>query len=204
MPYKVHESAMITTSDGKGVILSGGYNQTKEPLETIIELRENEINQELEWIIRNETMATPRRGHVMLLASDKCCENSTIADPIIIHNYCENSIFSENATLKWIGVSSVIIFLIILATIMYYYKKSSNDNESKILRENELNHELELPVIPNLHMITEQNPSYETADNNPYPQEVLSLPYIDIKHIMKGKIIGNIIENYFDVTLSLI
>ena len=26
MPYKVHESAMISTSDGKGVILSGGYN----------------------------------------------------------------------------------------------------------------------------------------------------------------------------------
>ena len=80
MPYKVHESAMITSSDGKGVILSGGYNQTKEPLETIIELRENEINQELEWIIRNETMATPRRGHVMFLVSDKCCENSSIAD----------------------------------------------------------------------------------------------------------------------------
>ena len=124
MPYKVHESAMITSSDGKGVILSGGYNQTKDPLETIIELRENESNHELEWIVRNQTMATPRRGHVMFLVSDKCCENTTIADPIIIHNYCENSIFVENATLKWIGVGSAILLLIILAPIIYYYKNT--------------------------------------------------------------------------------
>ena len=191
MPYKVHESAMITSSDGKGVILSGGYNQTKDPLETIIELRENELNQELEWIIRNETMATPRRGHVMFLVSDKCCENSSIADPIIIHNYCENSIFVEKATLKWIGVGSVIILLIILAPIMiYYYKKSSNDN---ILRENKFNYELELPVIPNI-MISEQNPSYETSDSNLYPQEVLSLPHIDVTQILKGNLIGSIID----------
>ena len=42
MPYKVHESAMITTSDGKGVILSGGYNgyYGSNPLDNIIELRE--------------------------------------------------------------------------------------------------------------------------------------------------------------------
>ena len=193
MPYKVHESAMITSADGKGVILSGGYNQTKDPLETIIELRENELNHELEWIVRNQTMATPRRGHVMFLVSDKCCDNTTITDPIIIHNYCENSIFVENATLKWIGVGSAILLLIILAPIIYYYRKSSNDNESQILRENEFNHELELPVIPNI-MISEQNPSYETSDSNLYPQEVLSLPHIDVTQILKGNLIGSIID----------
>ena len=193
MPYKVHESVMITTSDGKGVILSGGYNHTKDPLDTIIELRENESNQELEWIVRNQTMSTPRRGHVMFLVSEKCCENTTISDPIIIHHYCVNSIFGENATLKWTVVGSVIILLILLAPIMYYYKKYSSNaaNEGQILRENELNHEIELPVIPNLKMFTEQNPTYETADINPYPQEVFSLPHIDIKQILKGKLIGN-------------
>ena len=196
MPYKVHESAMISTSDGKGVILSGGYNgyYGSNPLDTIIELRENEVSHELEWIVRNQTMSTPRRSHVMFLVSDKCCKNATILDPIIIHNYCENSIFVEKATLKWIGVGSVIILLIILAPIMiYYYKKSSNDN---ILRENKLNYELELPVIPNI-MISEQNPSYETSDSNLYPQEVLSLPHIDVTQILKGNLIGSIIYLYF-------
>ena len=198
MPYKVQETVMITTSDGKGVIVSGGYNNTKIPLDTILELRENELNQELEWIVWNQTMSTPRRGHVMILVSDKFCENTTMENPITVHHYCENSLFAENAMLKWSVVGTVIIFLSILAPIKCYY--FSNDNEGQMLGENEI----ELTVIQNLNMMTEKNPSYEKADFNPYPQEVLSLPYIDIKHIMKGKIIGNIIENYSNVTLSLI
>ena len=113
MPYKVYDSAMTTSLDGKGVILSGGYNSTNSsynhtdgPLDTIIELRVNELNNELEWIIKNQTLKTPRRAHVMFLVPNKCCDDnatSNIVDPITIHNYCE--IFPnnhvENASLQW-------------------------------------------------------------------------------------------------------
>ena len=43
-------------------------------------------------------------------------------------------------------------------------------------------------------MISEQNPSYETSDSNLYPQEVLSLPHIDVTQILKGNLIGSIID----------
>ena len=189
MPYKVQETVMITTSDGKGVIVSGGYNNTKIPLDTILELRENELNQELEWIVWNQTMSTPRRGHVMFLVSDKFCENTTMENPINVHHYCENSLFAENAMLKWSVVGTVIILLSILAPIKCYYciRYFSNDNEGQMLGENEI----ELTEIQNLNMMTEKNPSYE----NPYPQEVFGLPHIDIKQIQKGKIIGNMYCN---------
>ena len=188
MPYKVQETVMITTSDGKGVIVSGGYNNTKIPLDTILELRENESNQELEWIVWNQTMSTPRRGHVMFLVSDRFCENTTMVNPIAVHHYCENSLFGENAMLKWIVVGTVIILLSILVPIKCYYniRYFCNDNEGQMLGENEI----ELTLIQNLNMMTEKNPSYENSDINPYPQEVFSLPHIDIKQIQKGKIIG--------------
>ena len=205
MPYKVHEALMITSSDGKGVILSGGYNNTKIPLDTILELRENELNQELEWIVWNQTMSTPRRGHVMFLVSDKFCENTTMENPITIHHYCENSLFAENAMLKWSIVGTVIILLSILVPIKCYYniRYFYDDNEGQMLGENEI----ELTLIQNLNMMTEKNPSYENADINPYPQEVFSLPHIDIKQIQKGKIIGTnkyycIIVIYFHFILS--
>ena len=48
-----------------------------DAISLLIELRENEVSHELEWIVRNQTMSTPRRSHVMFLVSDKCCKNAT-------------------------------------------------------------------------------------------------------------------------------
>ena len=73
------------------------------------------------------------------------------------------------------------------------WRIQTSQNSYQILTENKLNYELELPVIPNI-MISEQNPSYETSDSNLYPQEVLSLPHIDVTQILRGNLIGSIID----------
>ena len=83
--------------DGKSIILSGGYNSTNSYndtngyLDTIIELRVNEFHYELEWVIKNQTLKTPRKSHVMFMVQNNICDDNatSIQDPITIDNYCE-------------------------------------------------------------------------------------------------------------------
>ena len=62
LPYKLHYSAMATSSDGAGVILFGGYNGDKGATEdTLLELRYDAD----EWKIL-EKLKQPRSQHLVI------------------------------------------------------------------------------------------------------------------------------------------
>ena len=167
-------------------------------MDTIIELRENEFNHALEWIILNQTMETPRRGHVMFMVSNNICDgiaNNSIVDPITIDNVCEifpNDNHVEKASLQWTVIGSIILISIIVVimipfTITYYWrkKKSESEDELEVIHQN-FNRE-----TSSRYLLTEKNPGYEATEANSYEEEVKSLPLINIDQIQKGKIIGN-------------
>ena len=74
LPHKFKFPVLMTSPDGKGVILSGG-NITDEVQNTFYELRrKSESNMELVWTLLNQTMAIPREGHVLFTIPDDYCE----------------------------------------------------------------------------------------------------------------------------------
>ena len=74
LPHKFKFPVMMTSPDGKGVILSGG-NITDEVQNTFYELRrKSESNMELVWTLLNQTMAIPREDHVLFTIPDDYCE----------------------------------------------------------------------------------------------------------------------------------
>ena len=81
LPHKIKFPVMMTSPDGKGVILSGGNVSDEEPpfgplvQNTFYELRrKSDSNMELVWTLLNQTMAIPREGHVMFTIPDDYCE----------------------------------------------------------------------------------------------------------------------------------
>lgn len=156
-------------------------------MDTIIELRVNEFHHELEWVIKNQTLKTPRKSHVMFMVQNNICnDNATsIEDPITINNYCEMipNDHVEKAFLQWTVVGSIILMSIIVFIlapfiIQYYRQKKKSENEVE-LQQNFNN------------LIIENNPEYNAAEANLYEEDISSLPLIDFEQIQKGKLIGN-------------
>ena len=75
LPYRLADSAMATSPDGRGVVLFGGYNRDKRSVEdTLLELRYGtDIATLLElrygadkWTILPQNLKQPRGHHVVI------------------------------------------------------------------------------------------------------------------------------------------
>ena len=63
MPYKLSNSAMAESPDGKGVLLFGGHNKDNNTSEdTILELRAGANS----WTILNVTLENRREEHTVI------------------------------------------------------------------------------------------------------------------------------------------
>ena len=63
LPYKLSNSAMVTSPDGRSVILFGGWNgDTNFNVDTILELRFGADN----WTILPQKLKQPRQDHVVI------------------------------------------------------------------------------------------------------------------------------------------
>ena len=70
MPFQLVGSAIVTSPNGKGVILIGGYNQNdKIYSEYLIELTGNSLKT-LRWTILEQKLQYCRERHVAFLISD--------------------------------------------------------------------------------------------------------------------------------------
>ena len=79
IPRKRFHPTMITSPDGKGVIISGGFILTgpngwkKKYLTTLIELRLNGTSNEFFWTVLDQRMKIPRERPVMFTVPDDYC-----------------------------------------------------------------------------------------------------------------------------------
>ena len=63
LPYRLADSAMATSPDGRGVVLFGGYNRDKRSVEdTLLELRYGADK----WTILPQNLKQPRGHHVVI------------------------------------------------------------------------------------------------------------------------------------------
>ena len=108
IPRKRFHSTMITSPDGKGVIISGGYILTgsngwkMKYLTTLIELRLNGTSNEFFWTVLDQRMKIPRERPVMFTVPDDYC----IQQDFISH-------FLEHTSMIWIGLTIVGIVIIL-------------------------------------------------------------------------------------------
>ena len=115
IPRKRFHSTMITSPDGKGVIISGGFILTgpngwkKKYLTTLIELRLNGTSNEFFWTVLDQRMKIPREGPVMFTVPDDYCV------PIIIKH-------SEHASVTWITltITGGLIIVAFVSIIVWY------------------------------------------------------------------------------------
>ena len=72
LPFKMYDSAMVTSPDGQGVLLVGGYNDdTNEVTNLILELN----GETMEWNFLKQTLKWPRKGHVAFQIPDSLVKN---------------------------------------------------------------------------------------------------------------------------------
>ena len=111
MPRKCFHPTMITSPDGKGIIMSGGFivnGSHKEYLTTLMELRLNGSKNEFYWTVMDQTMKIPREMPVMFTVPDDYCV------PIIINH-------SEHASVTWIRltIAGGLIIVVLVSIIAY-------------------------------------------------------------------------------------
>ena len=64
LPFKLTASAMVTSPNGKGVIVIGGYNDSEYKYSNILlELCGNCLKN-MKWVQLEQTLQVPRSGHV--------------------------------------------------------------------------------------------------------------------------------------------
>ena len=108
IPRKRFSPTMITSPDGKGVIISGGFILTgsngwkMKYLTTLIELRLNGTSNEFFWTVLDQRMKIPRERPVMFTVPDDYC----IQQDFITH-------FLEHTSMIWIGLTIVGIIIIL-------------------------------------------------------------------------------------------
>ena len=186
--HRIHRkrfhSTMITSPDGKGVIMAGGFilsgleARSKEYLTTLIELRLNETSNELFWTLLDQKMKIPREGPVMFTVPDDYC----LQQDFITY-------FLEHASMTWNGlrIGSFIILGLLLSIMSYVTRRQWNriaeikSREQKIqgIFKNELSTQ---------QLFQENNPTYEQI----HTIEVTSLPQLFVGNIEKGELIGNL------------
>ena len=185
IPRKRFHPTMITSPDGKGVIISGGFILTgsngwkMKYLTTLIELRLNGTSNEFFWTVLDQRMKIPREGPVMFTVPDDYCSQ---------HDFITH--FLEHASTMWIGLTILVgsfIILGFLSIISYvarrYWKKikeiKSRQEKIQTILKNELS---------TGQLFQEINPTYEQIDTI----EVTSLPQLFVGNIKKGELIGNL------------
>ena len=87
IPRKRFHSTMITSPDGKGVIMGGGFildGWSKVYLTSLIELRLNGTSNEFYWTNINQTMKIPREGPVIFTVPDDYCIRPDILSLIFV------------------------------------------------------------------------------------------------------------------------
>ena len=160
---------MITSPDGKGVIMSGGFitcGNHKEYLTEMIELRLDGTGKEFYWTMMDQTMKVPRELPVMFaVSSDYCLQPDFLT-------------FGEHASVTLIGltIAGVLGLVIIISYVARRYWK----NKIQTSFGNELS----------TQQIFEENYTNYTTYKQLHGIEVTSLPQLSIGNIEKGDLIG--------------
>ena len=185
-PKKRFSPTMITSPDGKGIIMSGGFILTgpngwsKEYLTTLMELRLNGSSNEFYWTVMNQTMKIPREGPVMFNVPDDYC---------VQHDFINHS---EHASVTWIRltIAGSLIFLALLSIMAYVARRHWNNIKEKESKKKKIN-----IIFRNegstQQMFEENNPTYEQICGI----EVSSLPQLFVGNIEKGELIGKLYKN---------
>lgn len=170
---------MITSPDGEGVIMSGGFitcvtcKYHKEYLTEMIELRLDGTGKEFYWTMMDQTMKVPREWPVMFaVSSDYCLQPDFLT-------------LGEHASVTLIGltIAGVLGLVIIISYVARRYWKNkiqtSFGNElstQQIFEENDTNykqlHGIEVTSLPQLFMgniekgdLIGMYPSYENTNS---------------------------------------
>ena len=161
---------MITSPDGEGVIMSGGFitcvtceKNHKEYLTEMIELRLDGTGKEFYWTMMDQTMKVPRELPVMFaVSSDYCLQPDFLT-------------LGEHASVTLIGltIAGVLGLVIIISIVARRYWK----NKIQTSFGNELS----------TQQIFEEN---DTTYKQLHGIEVTSLPQLFIGNIEKGDLIG--------------
>ena len=161
---------MITSPDGEGVIMSGGFitcvtceKNHKEYLTEMIELRLDGTGKEFYWTMMDQTMKVPRELPVMFaVSSDYCLQPDFLT-------------LGEHASVTLIGltIAGVLGLVIIISIVARRYWK----NKIQTSFGNELS----------TQQIFEEN---DTTYKQLHGIEVISLPQLFIGNIEKGDLIG--------------
>lgn len=71
LPYKIRTASMVTSPDGEGVVLIGGFNvNANQYSQGLIELRGSSI-ETLEWKFLEQSLTFQRRNHVSFPIPDE-------------------------------------------------------------------------------------------------------------------------------------
>ena len=169
-PKKRINPTMITSPDGEGVIMSGGFitcetcdKNHKEYLTTLIELRLDGTGKDFYWTMMDQTMKVPRELPVMFaVSSDYCLQPDFLT-------------LGEHASVTLIGltIAGVLGLVIIISYVARRYWK----NKIQTSFGNELSPQ----------QIFEEN---DTTYKQLHGIEVTSLPQLFIGNIEKGDLIG--------------
>ena len=183
IPRKRFHPTMITSPDGKGVIISGGFILTgsngwkMKYLTTLIELRLNGTSNEFFWTVLDQRMKIPREGPVMFTVPDDYC----IQQDFITH-------FLEHTSMIWIGLTIVGIVIILgLLSIASYMARRYCKKRKEIKSRQQKIQTIYKNELSTWQIFEENNPSYEQI----HKIEVTSLHELFVGNIEKEELIGN-------------
>ena len=185
MPRKCFHPTMITSPDGKGIIMSGGFILNgfhKEYLTTLMELRLNRSKNEFYWTVMDQTMKIPREMPVMFTVPDDYCV------PIIINH-------SEHASVTWITltIAGSLIILVLVIILTYVARKHWNEIKETKYKEKKIQ-TIFRNVLSTQQIFEENNPAYERI----HGIEVTSLPQLFVGNIEQGELIGKLKDYMHD------
>ena len=180
IPRKRFHSTMITSPDGKGIIMAGGFilsgpnKRSREYLTTLIELRMNETNNEFFWTVLDQKMKIPREGPVLLTVPDDYCIQ-------------QDSITS----MTWIALIIGTFIILGLLSVMSYVTIWHWNKITKIKSREQKIQTILMNELSTKQLFQEINPTYEQTPTI----EVTSLPQLFVGNIEKGELIGNLNTN---------
>ena len=186
-PRKRFNPTMITSPDGKGIIMSGGFILTgpngwsKEYLTTLMELRLNGSSNEFYWTVMDQTMKIPREMPVMFSVPDDYC---------VQHDFVTRVL--EHATVIWIRLTIVGSLIILgLVSIMSYVARRHCNKMKETKSRKEKIQSIFRNEQSTQQTFEENNPTYEQI----HGIEVTSLPQLFVGNIEKGELIGKLYAN---------
>ena len=180
-PKKRFNPTMITSPDGKGIIMSGGFiltERNKEYLTTLMELRLNGSSNEFYWTVMNQTMKIPREGPVMFNVPDDYC---------VKHDFITHVL--EYASVTWIRltIAGSLIILVLVIILTYVARKHWNKIKETKYKEKKIQ-TIFRNVVSTQQIFEENNPTYEQIVGI----EVTSLPQLFVGNIEQGELIGKL------------